>query len=469
MTKFSWRYLHYFLLVFRQVPLITRLAFFWLVLIILGLVFGTVAILASGLLVSAFIIFPRRKISLINAIYPLLALAAFLRFGFSDSQPIDGNTIELSAIANRSVVIMGKVVTVPDWRGRVLSFRLANLKLSPSGQGVNGSLDVSTTPDIPYTAGETLALIGTVEVYLSSAGQTYYQLRFPRITVISDSDRNPVLTYLNTQLDLFRQRLLAILEKTLPEPQAALAAGVVLGMKRQLPPDFALALKRAGLTHVVVASGYNISMAILLFSAFSKPFGRRFSFLAAGILAIFYGLLCGGGIPVWRAVLMSYFGSFGKMLGREKLGGAALFTSAAVMTAWSPEVVLDLSFQLSFLATFGLIYLVPGLEILWPKKPWWLRGRLVKDALLTSLAAQIATAPVLIGAFGQLSLVAPLTNFLIFMSIPAMMVLTALTLFAGLVSPALAGLSALFAWVPLTYFVGVVDFFGNLSWALMRI
>lgn len=469
MINFFRRYPHYFLLAFHQVPLITRLAFFWLVLIVLGLILGTVSILASGLLVTALIIFPRRKISLIYAIYPLLALLAFLRFGFIDSQPIDVNSLELSAIANRSVSIGGKVATAPDWRGRVLSFRLANLKLSPGGQGVNGSLDVSTTPDIFYTAGETLSATGTVEVYQSSAGQTYYQLRFPRITVISGAVNNPVLAYFNGQLDRFRERLLAILEKTLPEPQAALAAGVVLGLKRQLPPDFALALKRAGLTHVVVASGYNISMAMLLFSALAKPFGRRLSFFTAGVMAIFYGLLCGGGVPVWRAVLMSYFGSFGKMLGREKLGGAALLTSAAIMTAWSPAVVLDLSFQLSFLATFGLIYLVPGLEILWPKKPWWLRGRLVKDALLTSLAAQIATAPVLIGAFGQLSLVAPLTNFLIFMSIPAMMALTALTLFAGLVSPALAGLSALFAWVPLTYFIGVVDFFGNLSWALMRI
>lgn len=469
MINFFRRYLYGFGLVIYQVPLITRAGFFWLVLIVLGLIFGKSLILVFGLLLTAYIIFPRGKISLDNGIFPIIALFAFFRLVLSDGKPIDVNNLELSAIANRSVVITGQVTTAPEWRGRVLSFRLANLKLSPNGQGVNGSLDVSTTPDILYPAGKTLVVTGTVEVYQSSHGQTYYQLRFPRITVISGARGNLVLASLNGQLGLFREKLLAILEKTLPEPQAALAAGVVLGLKRQLPPDFALNLKRAGLTHVVVVSGYNISMAILLFAALTKPLGRRLAFTAAGVLAVLYGLLCGGGVPVWRAVLMSFCGGFGKIVGREKVGGAALFTSAALITTVNPAIVTDLSFQLSFLATSGIIYLTPGLEILWPKKPWWLRGRLVKDALLTSLAAQLATAPVLIGAFGQLSLVAPLTNFLIFMSIPAMMALTAVTLFAGLVSPALAGLSALFAWVPLTYFVGVVDFFGNLPWALMRI
>ncbi len=133
-----------------------------------------------------------------------------------------------------------------------------------------------------------------------------------------------------------------------------------------------------------------------------------------------YTLFVGASASVVRAALMGALTVIARMLGRSNDALNALSLSAFLMTLWDPAALEDIAFQLSFAATWGLLFLAPPLER-------WMRAALarwfqdpgaatladaVREALLVSLAAQIATAPLILYHFRELSLVAPLANLL---------------------------------------------------------
>ncbi|MDQ2935219.1 MAG: ComEC family competence protein, partial [Chloroflexota bacterium] len=255
-----------------------------------------------------------------------------------------------------------------------------------------------------------------------------------------------------------RHWLLTGLNDLVPEPEAALGAGILLGVRAGIAPEVADAFATAGLTHVVAISGWNIAIVAALVAAFLRPMakrpGGRWLASVSTIAAIVgYVVLTGGSPSVVRAALMA-----GAIL-LARLGGAAAHAASALMLAAlgmllvAPPVLWDVGFQLSLLATAGLIVFAGPIER--RLKGW---PTLLREPLALTAAAQLATLPVILGNFERLSLVAPLANVVVTPIVPLAMLASAIAAVVGafdaaihlpLLGDAAAWLAGGWAWLTL--------------------
>ncbi len=202
----------------------------------------------------------------------------------------------------------------------------------------------------------------------------------------------------------------AALAAILPEPEAGLASGVMLGLRDRVDRDLAADLTTAGLSHIVAISGWNIAVVAGLIAALLQRWPRRRRALAMIAAIAIYTVLAGASPSVVRAALMAGVVLSARELGRPGRAAAALGLAALAMLIAEPSTVLDAGFLLSVAATAGLLaWATPLTRHLAARSPAWMPAWIV-EALGVSLAAQAATMPIVLVAFGRLSLVAPAAN-----------------------------------------------------------
>lgn len=246
-----------------------------------------------------------------------------------------------------------------------------------------------------------------------------------------------------------RDRLVEIYEKQLPDPEAGLVAGVVLGHKSSMEESFYDSLIETGTVHVVVASGYNVvvvgTVALNLLVYLMR---RQRATVVALMAMVGYGWLAGGEAPVVRAVIMGSFAFVARATGRQTESGWLLVVAGWLMLMIDPELIESVSFQLSLAATAGLIWVEPKIrEKMERVKARWVKI-LMETELSPTLAAQITTAPIVWWNFGRLSLISPLVNILVLPLVPMMMGLGAGQLVLGrLVAPLTYAVAHLFVVV----------------------
>ena len=256
-----------------------------------------------------------------------------------------------------------------------------------------------------------------------------------------------------------------LLNRVLPEPAAALANGMLLGIESGIPEDVDEAFKATGTTHVIVISGSNIALLSgVLMAGLSRVLGkRRAAFPAIAGIAL-YVLLVGADAAALRAGLMGSLFILAIYFGRRSTAYVSLCASALFMTLLNPLTLWDIGFQLSFMATLGLILFTPTIEgqferllarSLTRERVRRVMG-ILNDALIVTLAAQVTTLPVIVFYFGRISLISLVTNFFILPAQPPIMTGGMATLVAGLVWEPLARGLALIPWLFLTYTTAVV-------------
>lgn len=257
-------------------------------------------------------------------------------------------------------------------------------------------------------------------------------------------------------LDLFpevRQNLDQRISQLLPSPQAELLSGILLGNKKSLPPELKLALRDTSTLHIIVVSGQNLTLLAALFLQLSGLLKRKTAILISILAVIFYTLLTGAQIPVLRAAIMALLAFSGELFGRQRSGVGILLVTAGAMLLINPAWVTDLSFQLSFLATLGVILVAPMIERFLNFLPVF-----IKQDLAITLGAQILVMPVIIQNFHQLSIVGIFANLLVGWTIPFIMILgTLMLVFGSIISIAVGAL--------LAFFIYIVQFFANLPFA----
>lgn len=256
-------------------------------------------------------------------------------------------------------------------------------------------------------------------------------------------------------LGQLRENWVNILEKTLPSPMSSLAAGILLGVKGQMPYDFYQQLVATGTLHIVAASGFNVMIvASVIMAVCLKIFGRGVA-IAGGIVGIgFYVLLAGASASVVRAGIMGGLTLVAYYFGRPAEARRLLWVTAAVMLLADPLMLVDVGFQLSVAATAGLLYIEPWIRKLQSSEPNSLVRGFLANYLYPTLAASIATLPIIWWHFGRVSWISPIVNILILPLIPLIMLLSALTLVFG--QPGAWLLYPSLRWV-----VAVIRWFGN--------
>jgi competence protein ComEC len=252
----------------------------------------------------------------------------------------------------------------------------------------------------------------------------------------------------------------------LPEPQASLAAGVLLGGSGRLDPGFRRELDRSGLGHLVAIDGFKqVVVAAAVAALASRLFGARIDFLPTLLAIGGYTLISGAHPSAVRAALMVALAQMAAAGGRRADPLTSLGLAILGMALLEPRVLLDIGLQLSASATLGII-------LLWPVVRRWLRLRklpkLVAEPLGLTLAVTLACLPVTLSAFQVVSLISPLAHIVAVPLLPpvllsaAFLALAAATPFTPVVAAA-----AWLAWLPASLLAATIHVFGSLPGAAL--
>jgi competence protein ComEC len=310
-------------------------------------------------------------------------------------------------------------------------------------------------PESPY--GEYLARIGAVGTLTVRSLEV--------VPTASDPAR---------ALETVRRGAADALARVLPEPEAGLAAGILIGLRDRVDRDLAAAFTTAGVSHVVAISGWNIAIVAAAVATLAGSLGRRRRSVVTVLAIVAYVCFAGASASVVRAAMMAGVVLLARESGRAGRAAAALGWAATILLLADPGLIGDAGFQLSSLATAGLIaWATPVTE--WIDRVG--RGRVPRwlaESLGVSLAAQAATLPVVLVSFGRLAILSPLVNLAVVPLVAPAMAVGLVALGSGVIVtmgvPAMLG-SVLAApgWVILRILVGIVQVAASLPFASLNL
>ncbi|MEK7645209.1 MAG: ComEC/Rec2 family competence protein [Patescibacteria group bacterium] len=373
---------------------------------------------------------------------------------------------ELDQYLGRSVQFVGTVIQPPQERGQVW-----RTLFHPDGGRSNISVSVPLYPPVRY--GDRLRISGVLvkpEAFLSDNGRmfdypsylaldnVYYQLKNVRSTIVGHGSGG----WLKDKLFTFRELFLRRIGERFAVPESALLAGLLLGEKSSLGKPLEDAFRKAGVIHIVVLSGFNITIIGVAVMYLLSGLPRRISIVSGIVFIALFSIMTGAAATVVRSAIMAVIALLAALFYRTYDVPRALFLAAFLMVLFQPGVLIfDPSFQLSFLATAGLIYLSPMIE----RRLMWCHETL-RTILVATLSTQLFVLPYLLYSMGDISLVSIFTNLAILPTIPFAM----LSGFVATILPlGIAVIPAAIAHALLAYIFLIVRFFAELSFATVAI
>jgi len=210
------------------------------------------------------------------------------------------------------------------------------------------------------------------------------------------------------------------LTRALPEPAAGLAAGILVGLRDRVDRDLAAAFTATGLSHVVAISGWNIALVAGLVGAVLAGRARRTRSGVILVAIVAYTVLAGASASVVRAAAMTGIALLARETGRPGTAAAALGWAVAGLVVANPANAADVGLQLSAAATAGLIAWSAPVTAILDRRAGW-APRWVREGLGVSLAAQAATLPLVLVAFGRVAPLSPITNLAVVPLVPLAM------------------------------------------------
>jgi len=206
-----------------------------------------------------------------------------------------------------------------------------------------------------------------------------------------------------------RGRALDAILQALPPPRSGLLLSLLLGVETHLPPEVYQQFSRAGLIHLMVVSGTQVAIVAGALSVAARlaRLPPWVSAIAITTCVMAFTAVVGWAPSIGRAVLMTLVAAAGTLVGRERDRGATLAAAALSLLALYPSVLFDIGFQLSFAATWGLLFIAPALR----RRVAGLGPRL-SGALAVTLGAQAAVAPLLAAHFQSIPLGGIVANLL---------------------------------------------------------
>lgn len=426
------------------------------------------------------------------------------------AQPTESNQQLAQFNEQGRASLIGIVVAAPDVRQTQTLVRVDATKIQTHGEwrDVHGSALVSVPRDTSVKYGDEVQVDGVPETPPDGADFSYREylaresvftlVRYAQLYTITSGKGEPFWATLYG----FRDAAKAAVNQLLPEPSAALLTGILLGDDRGIPPKLKDDFAATNTAHVIAISGFNIAVLVsVLAFLFRRPASilharalnsspartaarttaaltQHLSTVLILVFLVLYTFLVGASASVVRACIMGALVVIAFEFGRQNWALNALAIAAFVMSLLNPYVFWDVGFQLSCLATLGLLIYAPRLE---GHAEGWLKQRadasrarrildFSRDTLIVSAATFLVTTPLLIVYFHRVSPIGFLTNFLILPVQPPIMLLggaaTMLQMlanalspipFVGLIPAALAQVVAWGAYICLQYTILVVQ------------
>lgn len=373
----------------------------------------------------------------------------------------------------KEVSLLGRVVTEPERRENNLRFVVKVEHEEP----FNVLVYTSPLTDVLY--GDVLTIEGALRIpegfetdegryfdwgtYLLVRGITY-QIFYPDI---ENNDEGNLTLFEKGRRMLFslKKSFVENIRRVVPEPEASLLAGEVVGEKSSLGEELEASLRRTGIIHVVVLSGYNVTIiaeSLMRLFSFASPV---FALYLGVVSIILFAIMTGASATIVRASIMAVLVLFARRYGALYNMGTALLFAAVIMVFVNPHILVhDVGFQLSFIATLGLIYAAPLIERHVRFLP---KGGGLREAFVATASTQLFVLPLLLYISGDVSLVSFPVNMLVLPVVPLTMFFGTLTGLFGFFS---YSLSALFSWMStllLSYQLFIVRFFDSFAAPLL--
>ena len=378
------------------------------------------------------------------------------------------------------LLVTGTLAEPPDYRDTYTNLRL-KVEAVDTGSGdlpVKGELLARVFPNETYEYGERLRIRGKLVTppeneefsyreYLARQGVHAYMSQ-SEVTHLPGNGGNPI----KRAVYAFKDKALENIYRILPDPEASLLAGILLGVDTGLPKDLQQAFKDTGTAHIIAISGFNIAIIAGLFSTlFSRVFGQTRGSIFAILGIAFYTFLVGAEAAVVRAAIMGGISLTVRQIGRRNDGFNALMLSAVVMSIFNPHIPWDVGFQLSFFATLGLIlYAEPfqnwAVNIITRYTSPGIAQKLaapISEYILLTLAAQLTTLPIMAYHFKRISLVSVIANPFILPVQPAVMIVGGIAVILSLIWLPLGAIAAYGAWPFIAYTIRMVELFDLLQ------
>ena len=418
--------------------------------------------LVLALFVAGFLgfIFWVRKESELILVQIAFFLAAFalggLRYEIQDSREY---VKAMEKNLGENVEVLGVLTEDPQ---KLEKFTRAILKTE---EGVKILLSLPHYPEIKY--GDKLKISGKLaepqnfsdfdwKNYLAK-DNIYFEMFLPEV-----SSREEGGFWLKKFLFSTKHSFIENLSKVLPEPHSSFLAGLTIGERSSLPEELEENFRNLGVVHIIALSGYNISIisdnSLKLINYI--PVAKIIRTGIATLLVVLFALLTGASATVVRATIMGVLILWARETGKVYQALSALIFAAFLMTLFNPKILrFDASFQLSFLATAGLIFLAPRLETYFSRVPNVFK---LRENLIATISAQIFVLPLLIYLGGTFSWKTLPANILMLSTIPYTMFLGFLSGLAGFISYYLSWIFAWPAYWLLAYELWIVKIFSGL-------
>ncbi|GBE16896.1 comEC family competence protein [bacterium BMS3Abin15] len=400
----------------------------------------------------------RNRIALVIGFVILFFILGAWRFNVDfkklDNLNLNGNNISEKVIVVKEPENKGnyqKLIVRTDNDFKIL----VNAGLYPE-VNYGDELDLNCALEVPENFSEDF----DYRMYLAK-DKIYYLCKSAKIEKTENNKGNKIyLAILKTKNGMEEN-----VNRVIPQPQAALANGLLFGGSSRLSEKVSDNFSKTGMTHIVAVSGYNVTIIaeyLILFGIFIGLW-RKQSFWFALIGIFLFVAMIGFPSSAVRAGVMGTLLLWAMKNGRLANSHNAIIFAGAIMLLINPLLLRwDIGFQLSFLATLGIIMLAPLWEKVFIKKH---KALGLTEILFLTISAQIFVLPIILYNFKILSLVSIPANMLVLLIVPITMLLVFLTAISGFVFGPLSLVFAWLAFLPLKYEVWIINTLADLSWA----
>ena len=426
----------------------------------------TLICLAAG--IFEFFYFRNRKHPLLSLpifrIPLALILCGFFLGGarFQSALPVSTPNNLLWYVSNTPVSLTGVIKSDPYRANNITSAVIKSESIEIDGKEVKvkGNLSLLLPAGFKIRYGDRLTLTGPLKQTFpadslpitsrSAQKKLFVGMSFPDIRTISYGNGNNIMDFLYR----LRGRAHATIYNLMPFPESSVLSGILLGIESGIPDYLWNAYRASGTIHIIAISGFNITViAVFISRSFRRLLGWKGSLAATVCAILFYTLLVGADLPVVRAAIMGIVALPAYQIGRRTIGIHNLTLAGFGMLMVNPFLLWDISFQLSFMATFALLTLVDPINN-WIS--WKLEGKLPAQSInkimpvlaifTTTFSASVVVFPILFRMNAELSLTSLFANFLIAPLQPLIMAMGGLAVLFGLVIPPIGDFIGVFAW-----------------------
>lgn len=419
----------------------------------------------------------------IRSVFFASLLMFFISLGIFRFDVVDLNRGDmiLGMFINETIKVEGVLVDEPDERENSTQLVVGLNNIFIDGGVVETKTKIKIITDIypEWEYGDKVILLGKLVKpknftnnetgrefdYVAYLGKDdiFYQMFFPNMELVAKKKGN----FVKEKLFVFKRAFLESISRVIPEPASSLLGGLVVGAKQSLGEKLLDDFRAVGIVHIVVLSGYNVTIVAEALMRFFSFLPRIASLWVGAGSIVLFAIMTGAGATIVRASIMALFVILARATGRTSEITRALFIAGFLMVLFNPKILIfDISFQLSFLATLGLILFPPLLEKYFQFVPTRFQFR---EFALATIATQIFVLPLLLYKIGQLSLVALPVNLLVLVFIPLTMLFGFLTGMVGFLSIALSVPFAFITYGFLAYELKVVEIFSALPFASVQI